>query len=541
MLSTMPDFPLTVSHILEHGRTVYPTSQVVTADVQGVRRATFERVAERVERLAAALRRLGISDGDRVGTFCWNTQEHLEAYLTVPTMGAVLHTVNIRLFPEQISYVINHAEDAVLIVDDCLIPQLAPVADQLETVRHFIVVGSGDASALPGSVLRYEELLAAERPGFAWPTLDERAAAAMCYTSGTTGNPKGVVYSQRSTFLHSLGVVSAEALGISERDRVLPVVPMFHANAWGLPYASWMVGADLVLPGRFAQAPRLAELIATERVTLAAGVPTLWFDLLQLGERQALDLSSVRKLLAGGAAVPRPLIEAFETRYGVHVTQGWGLTETSPVAALAYAPRDASPAEGMAARATAGRVIAGVELRLMDPNGAALPWDGQATGEIAVRGPWVTAAYYREPAGEKFRDGWLLTGDVGSIDPRGYIHISDRSKDVIKSGGEWISSLELEAAILTHTAVREVAVVAVPDPRWGERPLACVVLKEGAIASPEALRAHLADRVAKWWIPEHWAFVDQVPRTSVGKYDKKVLRAAYAAGEVRVLGGVPVS
>jgi fatty-acyl-CoA synthase len=539
MLSTMPDFPLTVSHILEHGRTIYPNSQVVTAEAQGVRRITFDRLAKRVECLAAALRRLGIHAGDRVGTFCWNTQEHLEAYLAVPTMGAVLHTVNIRLFPDQIKYVINHAEDAVLIVDDSLIPQLAAVAAELKTVRLFIVVGSGDAAALPGPVARYEELLAAEAPGFAWPTLDERSAAAMCYTSGTTGNPKGVVYSHRSTFLHSLGVVSAEALGINERDRVLPVVPMFHANAWGLPYAGWMVGADFVLPGRFAQAVRLAELIAAERVTLAAGVPTLWFDLLQLGERQQLELSSLRLLVAGGAAVPRPLIEAFQERYNVQMVQGWGLTETSPVAALAYPPRNVPAAEAMALRATAGRIVTGVELRLMDSDGNPLPWDGQAIGEIAVRGPWVTAGYYRESTPGKFHEGWLRTGDVGSIDPLGYIHISDRSKDVIKSGGEWISSLELEAAIVSHVAVREVAVVAVPDERWGERPLACVVLKEGAAAAPEELRAHLVGRVARWWIPEHWAFVDQVPRTSVGKHDKKVLRAALAAGELRVTEGVP--
>jgi fatty-acyl-CoA synthase len=526
----MPDFPLTIGHIFEHGRTVYPHSQVVTAEAEGVRRASFEEVAARVACLASALQRLGIGAGDRVGTFCWNTQQHLEAYLAVPNMGAVLHTINIRLFPEQIRYIVNHAEDSVLIVDDSLVPQLATVAADLETVRHFVVVGAGEATALPGSVLRYEELLAGEAPEFAWPQLDERTAAAMCYTSGTTGNPRGVVYSHRSTFLHSLGVVSPEALGISERDRVMPVVPMFHANAWGLPYACWTVGSDLVLPSRFAQAGRLAELIASERVTMAAGVPTLWFDMLQVGERQPLDLSSLRMLMAGGAAVPRPLIEAYEQRYGVCLTQGWGLTETSPVASLAYPPRNVEPADAMAERATAGRVIAGVELQLLDGAGNPLPWDGRAVGEIAVRGPWVTSAYYRESAPEKFRDGWLLTGDVGSIDARGYIHISDRSKDVIKSGGEWISSLELEAAILTHPAVREVAVIAIPDERWGERPLACVVLKEGAKASADELRAHVADRVARWWVPERWAFVDEVPRTSVGKYDKKVMRAIYATG-----------
>jgi fatty-acyl-CoA synthase len=537
----MQEFPLTLTHLLHHGRTVYPHSEVVTADAQGVQRAPFALVAERIDRLAAGLRRLGVNQGDRVGTFAWNTQAHLEAYFAVPCMGAVLHTVNIRLFPEQLVYVINHAEDSVLLVDDSLVPVLARVADQLKTVKQFVVSGSGDASALPGHVLRYEELLAAEQPGFDWPALDERSAAAMCYTSGTTGKPKGVVYSHRSNVLHAFGTISPEALALSERDRVLPVVPMFHANGWGLAYAGWMVGADFVLPGRFAQAPRLAELIETERVTLSAAVPTVWFDLLHLGDRQRLDLSSLRMLMCGGAAVPRSLIEAYRDRYGVRLTQGWGLTETSPVAALAYAPLDLPAEEAMAYQATAGRVIAGVELRLLDDTGRPLPWDGQSVGEIAVRGPWVTAAYYREPTPEKFQDGWLRTGDVGAVDPRGYIHISDRAKDVIKSGGEWISSLDLEAAIVSHPAVREVAVIAVPDERWGERPLACVVVKEGVSVSSSELQAHLTDRVARWWIPEHWAFVDEVPKTSVGKYDKKVLRAAQAAGTLDVENRAPLA
>ena len=356
----------------------------------------------------------------------------------------------------------------------------------------------------------------------------------MCYTSGTTGLPKGVVYSHRSTFLHTLGVCSGEALGLSQYDRVLPVVPMFHGNAWGIPYAAWLVGADLLLPNRFAQAAPLARFIAAERATLAAAVPTVWYDVLGL-DPESIDLSSLRMIMCGGAAVPRSLIEAYEQRFGVRVVQGWGLTETSPVAALSFPPKHGPAERAIDYRATAGRPLGGVEARVVDDEGKVLPRDGQATGEIEVRGPWVTAGYYKDPAPEKFRDGWLRTGDVGRIDARGYITISDRAKDVVKSGGEWISTLELESAILTHPAVREVAVIAVPDERWGERPLACVALVPGQSVSPEELRAHLAGRVVKWWVPEQWVFVDEVPRTSVGKHDKKLLRERHAEGRLDVV------
>ena len=375
--------------------------------------------------------------------------------------------------------------------------------------------GDGDRSALPAHI-DYEDLLAAEQPGFAWPETDERSAAAMCYTSGTTGLPKGVVYSHRSTFLHTLGVCSGEALGVSQHDRLLPVVPMFHGNAWGMPYAAWLVGADLLLPNRFTQAEPLARFIAAERATLATAVPTVWYDILGL-DPASVDLSSLRMVLCGGAAVPRGLIEAYEQRFGVRVLQGWGLTETSPVASLSFPPKHVPAERAMDYRVTAGRPLGGVEARVVDDEELALPGDGQATGEIEVRGPWVTGGYYKDPAPEKFRDGWLRTGDVGLIDPRGYITISDRAKDVVKSGGEWISTLELEAAILTHPAVREVAVIAAPDERWGERPLACIACVPGQSVTPEELRAHLAGRVVKWWLPEQWVFVDEVPRTSVGQ------------------------
>jgi fatty-acyl-CoA synthase len=536
MLSTMMDFPLTIRHIFEHGRTTYASSEVVTNEAEGVKRIEFGALADRAEQLAAGLRRLGVQPGDRVATFAWNTQEHQEAYFAVPNMGAVLHTINIRLSAEQIRYIIGHAEDSVIIIDASLAPVLAPVlaagGDELKTVRHLIVYGDGDRAGLPEHI-DYEELLAAERPGYPWPELDEHAAAAMCYTSGTTGLPKGVVYSHRSTFLHSLGACSGEALGLSEYDRVLPVVPMFHANAWGLPYAAWLVGADLLLPNRFTQADPLARFIAAERATLAAAVPTVWYDVLGL-DPASVDLSSLRMLVGGGAAVPRSLIEAYEQRLGVRVVQGWGLTETSPIASLAFPPKNVPAERAIDYRATAGRAYGGVEARVVDDEGKVLPRDGRATGEIEVRGPWVAAAYYKDPAPEKFRDGWLRTGDVGRIDERGYITISDRAKDVVKSGGEWISTLELESAILAHPAVREVSVIAAPDERWGERPLACVVLVPGQSVTPEELRAHLAGRVVKWWVPEQWAFVDEVPRTSVGKHDKKLLRARNTEGRLHV-------
>jgi len=538
MRSTMMDFPLTVRHIFEHGRALYADSAVVTSEATKPRRIEFGALADRAERLASGLRRLGVEPGDRVATFGWNNQEHQEAYFAIPCMGAVMHTLNIRLSADQLRYIIGHAEDSVIIADASLASVLGPVltdgGDEVKTVRHLIVYGDGDRSALP-AYIDYEELLAAERPGYSWPDIHEHAAAAMCYTSGTTGLPKGVVYSHRSTFLHSLGMCSGEALGLSQYDRLLPVVPMFHANAWGMPYAAWLVGADLLLPNRFTQAAPLAGFIAAERATLSMAVPTVWYDVLGL-DPASVDLSSLRLIMCGGAAVPRSLIEAYEKRFGLRIVQGWGLTETSPVASLSYPPEHEPAERAMDYRATAGRPLGGVEARVVDDDGQVLPRDGHATGEIEVRGPWVTAAYYRDPAPEKFRDGWLRTGDVGRIDHHGYITISDRAKDVVKSGGEWISTLELEAAILTHPAVREAAVIAAPDPRWGERPLACVALAPDRSVTPEELRAHLSgEGVVKWWLPERWAFVDAVPRTSVGKYDKKLLRARNAEGALDVV------
>jgi fatty-acyl-CoA synthase len=528
----MQDAPLVITDLFRHGRSVYGDSEIVTLEETGSRRATFTEVADRSERLAAALKRLGIVEGDRVATFSWNVQEHFEAYMAVPCMGAVLHTLNFRLFPDQLTYIVNHAEDKVIIVHHTNLPLLKAVWDDLKTVEHVIVVGP-DTGEIAGA-LSYDELLAAEEPGFAWPDVDERSAAAMCYTSGTTGNPKGVVYSHRSTYLHSLAEQSGASFGLSERDRILPLMPMFHANAWGLPYAGWSVGADFLLPNRFAQAEPFTKFIAEERATFAGAVPTVWNDVLRYAADNPVDLSSLRMIICGGSAVPRSLIETFQERFDVPIIQAWGMTETSPLAAVAWPPKSAPAAEEFEWRSKTGRIMAGVELRITGDDGSALPWDGEAVGEIEVRGPWITGEYYLDEAPDKFHDGWLRTGDVGSVDRHGFIQITDRAKDVIKSGGEWISSVELETLLIAHPAVVEAAVIGVPDPKWDERPLACIVTADPAGCTFSDLRDFLGQSVAKWQLPERWAFIEEVPKTSVGKFDKKVLRARYADGELEV-------
>ncbi|MCW2898354.1 MAG: putative fatty acid CoA ligase [Streptosporangiaceae bacterium] len=538
--STMQDFPLTVTAILRHGSRVYGDSECVTWTGTGARRAPFTQIAGNAERLASALRRLGVGQGDRVATFAWNNQEHLEAYFAVPGMGAVLHTLNLRLFPEQLTHIINHAEDKIIIVDDSIVPLLARVAANLDTVEAYIVVGDGDATPLETAgrapVLRYHELLAAEEPGFQWPELDERSAASMCYTSGTTGDPKGVVYSHRSTYLHAASLLSATMSGLTQADRVLAIVPMFHVNAWGLPYSAFLSGATLHMPGPFLQPEHLTRFIATERTTVASAVPTIWSAILNYGAEHELDLSSLRNGTSGGAAAPRAILEQFQERYGLTIIQGWGMTETSPVGGMAFPPPGVKPGstEDLDWRMKSGRIAAGVEMRIVDDEGAELAWDGEAVGEIEVRGPWITASYYREPAPEKFRDGWLRTGDIGTIDGRGYFQITDRVKDVIKSGGEWISSVELENHLVGHPEVLEAAVIGIPDPRWDERPLACVVRRPGGSVSAAELAAFLSGKVAKWQIPENWTFIEEVPKTTVGKYDKKPLRALFRGGDLTV-------
>ncbi|MEP7019898.1 MAG: long-chain fatty acid--CoA ligase [Pseudonocardiales bacterium] len=538
MRSTMQDVPLSIGSLLRYGSTAYGTSTVSTWTGEGSRQMSFAEMGSRCAQLAHALRRLGVGADQRVATFQWNNAEHLEVYLAAPSMGAVLHTLNVRLFPEQLIYVANHAEDHVVVVDNTLVPLLAKVLPRLDTVRHVVVVGPADTAPLEGAgkeIHSYADLLAAEPDVFDWPEIDERQAAAMCYTSGTTGSPKGVVYSHRSAVLHSMGVCMGDMLGLSDRDRVLPVVPMFHANAWGLPYAAVMVGASLTMPDRFLQAEPLAQLIETEKPTVAGAVPTIWNDLLAHARKAGSDLTSLRVVACGGSAVPQALMEGFERDLGVTILQAWGMTETSPVASVARAPHGTPADAEMSYRITQGRLLGPVEGRLTGPDGAILPHDGKAVGELEVRGPWVTGSYYGDEGAERFHDGWLRTGDIGSLTPETFFAISDRSKDVIKSGGEWISSVELENQLMGHPAVLEASVVGVPDEKWGERPLACVVLREGESATADELRESLADRVARWQLPERWAFIDAVPKTSVGKFDKKVLRKQYSDGELQVL------
>jgi fatty-acyl-CoA synthase len=526
------EFPLTLQHVRDRMRTLYSDSEVVSVRDGARDRATYGEVVGRADRLAAALAGLGVGPGDRVATFMWNTREHFEVYLAVPCMGAVLHTLNVRLFAEQLTYIVNHAEDRVIVVDDTLVPVLEQLAPTFESVRHYVVVGGADTGSLPDALL-YEDLVADQRAGFDYPQLDERQAAGLCYTSGTTGNPKGVLYSHRSKLLHALGQCVADSMGLRAEDRVMPVVPMFHANAWGIPYGAATTGADLVMPGSDLSAEALCKLITEERVTFSAAVPTIWMDLLRYADEQQPDLTCMRVIVSGGAAVPLTLMQALEQRHGLRVIQAWGMTETSPLGSVARPPADAEDDEHWRWRATAGRPSPLVEARIVGDDGAELPWDGQSTGELQVRGPWVANAYFRDDESEaKFDAGWLRTGDIAAIDERGYIMISDRAKDVIKSGGEWISSVELEVEIMAHPAVLEAAVIAVPNERWGERPLACVVPEKDANLTLEELRDHLSDRVAKWWLPDELAIVDEVPKTSVGKFDKKVLRRQLEVGRL---------
>jgi fatty-acyl-CoA synthase len=537
MQGLMQDVPLSLDLIFNRAEQLWPTKRLLSATPAGVERTTLGAWCERTRRLGGALDELRLGADARVATFAWNTPRHLELYFAPPCTGRVLHTLNIRLFAEQITYIVNHAEDEVIFADRSLLPMLWPLIDQCKTVRHVVVMddtaGRSDVPPLPGDerLVDYEELLAAASPHSFGVVMDENQAASMCYTSGTTGDPKGVVYSHRSVVLHSMAVLLADLLGLQESDVCLPIVPMFHANAWGLCQAAVLGGAELVFPGADLSPQAVSKLILEEGVTFAAGVPTIW-----MGARPYLagQPHKLRKIVCGGSAVPKALSEAYRREVGLPILQAWGMTETSPLATVAFTRSDrAGGSEEELAELRATQGIAGplVELRIADPEtGEPLPWDDKTSGEVQVRGPWIARSYYNDPRGDpQFTpDGWLRTGDVGIVTPDGYVRLVDRTKDLIKSGGEWISSVDLENEIMAHEAVAEAAVIAVPSDRWMERPMACVVLKEGETLDADGLRAWLEPRVAKWWLPEVIEFIEEVPKTSVGKFSKKDLRSRFA-------------
>nr|WP_275902291.1 long-chain fatty acid--CoA ligase [Myxococcus vastator] len=528
----MMDFPLTLSHLLERARTFYPRSEIVSRNPdKSLHRYTYADFHARTCRLANALTRLGVKEGDRVATLSWNHYRHLEVYYGVPCMGAVVHTLNLRLHPNDLGYIARHAEDSVVVVDRSLLPLFEKFKDAVPGIRHVIVVP--DTGPAPEGTLDYEALLAAESPDFDFPLLDENSASMLCYTSGTTGNPKGVLYSHRSTVLHALACCMTDVTGMREADAVMPVVPMFHAAAWGLAFDAVLTGAKLVFPGPHLDPTSLLDLMAAEKVTMAGGVPTIWIGILALLDQSPnkWDLSSMRSMLIGGSAAPPSLIEGFQQRHGLEVVHAWGMTEMSPVGTMAKLKgplRQATHEVKSSARASQGFALPFVETRVASDDGTLLPWDGETMGELEVRGPWVAASYFSDEGEDRFtKDGWFKTGDVVTIDSQGYVRICDRSKDVIKSGGEWISSVALENALMAHPAVLEAAVFAGKHPKWDERPLAAVALKEGQQVTKDELTAHLAGQFAKMWLPDDYVFVPQVPRTSTGKFLKTKLREDY--------------
>jgi fatty-acyl-CoA synthase len=528
----MMDFPLTFTHFLERARTYFGRSEIVSRQPdKSLHRYTYADFYRRTCKLAHALTRLGVKPGDRVASLSWNHHRHLELYFAVPSMGAVIHTLNLRLHPNDLAYIARHAEDRVIVVDRSLLPLLEKFIASVPSVQHVIVIP--DDGPTPEGRLDYEKLLAPEQDSFAWPALDERSAAMLCYTSGTTGNPKGVLYSHRSCVLHALTLCTSDTFGIGEADAIFPVVPMFHAAAWGMPHAAVFTGARLVFPGPHLDPLSLLDLMAGERVTLAAGVPTIWLGILALldQEPKRWDLRSVRTMAIGGSAAPPAMIAGFLHRHGLVVTHAWGMTEMNPVGTLARPRRHHEhlpQEERLALRATQGYALPLVEVRHVSDSGQVLPWDGATMGELEVRGPWVASSYYSGEGADRFTpDGWFKTGDVVTLDADGYVRITDRSKDVIKSGGEWISSVDLENALMAHPAVLEAAVFAAKDPKWDERPLAAVVFKPGQSASKEELAAHLEKRFVKWWLPDDYVFIPQIPRTSTGKFLKTKLREDY--------------
>jgi len=540
----MMDYQLTIDRVLEHGNRLYPYKKVKTKLPDGtLHEYSYRDLYGRVKRLCNVLKGLGVQPGDRVGTFAWNNYQHVELYFGAPGAGAVVHTLNVRLFPDQLAYIINHAEDKVIFIDATLLPLMEGLGEKISGVEHFVLFNGaegGAAANLPGQVHSYETLMAAAEDEYVWQVEGENQAMGLCYTSGTTGHPKGALYSHRSMYLHTVGSCQAAAVGLTENDVVLPVVPQFHAMAWGLPYAAVNVGADLVMPGPHMQPAALAELIETERVTVAAGVPTIWNGLYHDLKQSPRDISCIRALVVGGSAMPRSLIEAYEKELGVNVVHAWGMTEMSPlgtVSKLLSHHQDLPPEERWDVKARQGYPISGVDMRIMDDAGQELPWDGETLGELQVRGPWVAQAYYKLEGGDDSftQDGWFRTGDVVTISADGFMSITDRTKDLVKSGGEWISSVELENLLMAHPQVLEAAVIAVPDERWGERPLAVIVPTDGGTRpGAEELRRFMEPQVARWWLPDGYEFIDEIPKTGTGKFDKKVLRERYGRGDSTV-------
>jgi len=523
---------LTLASVLRRAETLFSNKAIVSRlPDHSLHRTTYADMTRRAKQLALALRGLGVQPGDRVATLAWNHYRHLEAYFGIPCMGGVLHTLNLRLPAEDLVYIVNHADDKVLLVDQVLLPLVERIHAN-SNIQHIIVMS--DDGTVPDGMLDYEHLLSSvDVAEYQDDAIDEQQAAAMCYTSGTTGRPKGVLYSHRALVLHSMAEAMVDAMGLSEVDVVLPVVPMFHVNAWGLPFTATMVGAKQVLPGPFLDAPSLLELFAQERVTFTAGVPTIWLGLLQELDRApgSWDLSRLRALFVGGQSAPISMIRGFQERHNLRVVQAWGMTETTPLGTVSTVLdelRDLPPDEQYAYRATQGRPAPFVEIRARGDDGI-VPWDGTTLGEFEVRGPWVAASYYNNPeAASAFtEDGWFRTGDIVTIDPLGYMHIQDRTKDVVKSGGEWISSVALENALMGHPAVAEAATFAVPHPRWLERPMSVVVLKDGMTTTEDELRAYLAEQFPRWWLPDRITCIDAIPKTGTGKFQKSALRDTY--------------
>ena len=532
---TMMNTPLTMRVLMERGPLYAFDTEIVSKTREGIHRYTYAEMGHRAKQLANALTRLGVKQGDRVATLAWNSYRHLEIYYAVPCMGAVLHTLNLRLSAEHLSYIINHAEDSIILVDEELLPLLERISDQLTGVKHFIVMSNtGTYTTKLGPAQNYEDLIANESNEFAWPDLDENAPMGLCYTSGTTGNPKGAMYTHRSNYLHTITQCMADTLGLAGSDTVMAVVPMFHANAWGLPYSGCMLGFKQVFPGATMDGATICQLLQDEQVTITAGVPTIWMGVKAELEANPgkYDLSHLRAMTCGGSAPPRALIDWFETTLNLTFLQAWGMTETSPVGTVArIKPKMKNwPRERLLdVKQRCGVIAPGLEARIVGSDGNEVTHDGVSMGKLLIRGPWIASRYYKVDAPERFPDGWFDTGDIATIDDEGYLAIADRDKDVIKSGGEWISSVDLENAIMAVPGVAEAAVIGVNHPRWQERPMACVVLKADATVTQDQINEHLVTKsgIAKWWLPDEIKFVEAIPKTSVGKFDKKVIREQY--------------